>query len=63
MKTRTGDFTLQVSGVSGICPAGEAWALCAGISVARTLPFAFFYQESRGSFAVSTAPTPMLWTK
>ncbi len=26
MKTRTGDFNVQVDGVSGVCPAGEAWA-------------------------------------
>lgn len=26
MKTRTDDFTVQVDGVNGICPAGEAWA-------------------------------------
>ena len=26
MKAKTEDFTLEVDGVSGICPAGEAWA-------------------------------------
>ena len=26
MKTRTEDFTVQVDGVNGVCPAGEAWA-------------------------------------
>ncbi|HMB23447.1 MAG TPA: putative zinc-binding protein [Anaerolineales bacterium] len=26
MKKTTGDFTLQVDGVKGVCPAGEAWA-------------------------------------
>jgi uncharacterized metal-binding protein len=26
MKTKTKDFTVQVDGVSGVCPAGEAWA-------------------------------------
>ena len=26
MKTRTADFTVQVDGVNGFCPAGEAWA-------------------------------------
>ncbi len=26
METKIGDFTVQVDGISGICPAGEAWA-------------------------------------
>ncbi len=26
MKTKTEDFTLEVDGVNGVCPAGEAWA-------------------------------------
>ncbi len=26
MKTKTEDFTLEVDGVIGVCPAGEAWA-------------------------------------
>ncbi len=26
MNTKTEDFTLQVDGVKGLCPAGEAWA-------------------------------------
>ncbi len=26
MKNQTEDFTLQVDGVKGLCPAGEAWA-------------------------------------
>lgn len=26
MKTKTEDFTVQVDGVKGVCPAGEAWA-------------------------------------
>jgi hypothetical protein len=26
MKPKTEDFTLEVDGVKGICPAGEAWA-------------------------------------
>jgi len=26
MNTKTADFTVQVDGVSGVCPAGEAWA-------------------------------------
>ncbi len=26
MTPKTGDFTLQVDGVKGVCPAGEAWA-------------------------------------
>lgn len=26
MKAKTEDFTLEVDGVTGICPAGEAWA-------------------------------------
>lgn len=26
MKSKTKDFTVQVDGVSGVCPAGEAWA-------------------------------------
>lgn len=26
MKKRTGDFAVQVDGVKGVCPAGEAWA-------------------------------------
>lgn len=26
MKTKTDDFTVQVDGVQGVCPAGEAWA-------------------------------------
>ncbi len=26
MKKATADFTLQVDGVKGVCPAGEAWA-------------------------------------
>jgi uncharacterized metal-binding protein len=26
MNTSTGDFAVQVDGVNGICPAGEAWA-------------------------------------
>ncbi len=26
MKNVTGDFSLQVDGVKGLCPAGEAWA-------------------------------------
>jgi len=26
MKTKSEDFTVQVDGVQGVCPAGEAWA-------------------------------------
>lgn len=26
MKTKTDDFTLEIDGIKGICPAGEAWA-------------------------------------
>jgi uncharacterized metal-binding protein len=26
MNTKTADFTVQVDGVNGVCPAGEAWA-------------------------------------
>jgi hypothetical protein len=26
MKTGTGDFTIQVDGVTKVCPTGEAWA-------------------------------------
>ncbi len=26
MKNRTEDFTIQVDGITGVCPAGEAWA-------------------------------------
>lgn len=36
MNTKTADFAVQVDGVSGVCPAGEAWA--DGKSLQKKIP-------------------------